>query len=273
MTIESELPSIRSPLSERDDNNNITNKAQLKPTPGRKERHVTFQSPLLPTPTNLSVRQFIQQQRAKYHGRKKRDNDDFREEEEEEEANDENNPNGNNHSPNITLTPKSDNKFFFVNCENDQDDQTSPQTPSTPSLPVFHIGNFHDNIYLDFGDDRNNSIGKPRSLSFILKAPTSSKEDYHSLEIEKIPTKKGFHLEALLSKQEEGHDQSQPFYVKKGEEKVFTLTWTPVQTGKIREAIYLKMKRGRIRIIAHGSAKAMISIKKKKRVKVSINIL
>lgn len=161
-----------------------------------------------------------------------------------------------------------------------QEDTTSRspqlQQPIRTALPVLHIGNFQESLFLDYGNDTHNIEGKSRSLSFVLQAPPSKSkssstydDNYHILHIEKVPEKKGFTLTRSGESDCEGTTAAtdkatltpnnkslkDPFYIKAGEQQVMTLTWAPTSPGRMRETIYLKMQRGRIRIIAHGAAK------------------
>ncbi len=155
-----------------------------------------------------------------------------------------------------------ENKAFFVHVDEDDQSDAEQQT----SLPILDLGNFQESVWLDFGSEKYNVVGKARSRSFVLRASSTNKEDYHTLEVEKVPSKKGFTMTRCNNSDADIGNQASksltgPFYIKKGDEETLTLTWTPTIPGGVRETIYLKMQRGRIRIIAKGAAKA-VPIKK-----------
>ncbi len=179
-------------------------------------------------------------------------------------------PSQDNNSPN-----DADSKSFFIHYN---DDVPAVTEPSSLSLPVLQLGNFQESLWLDYGDDRLNTVGKSHSLSFVLqaqsqqsnngKATSADNDDYHILEIEKVPTKKGFTL--TMGKCDVNEDEgvqtkslTDPFFIKEGERQEMTLTWKPTCAGGVRETIYLKMQRGRIRIIAHGKAREAPKTKKR----------
>lgn len=203
-----------------------------------------------------------------------------------------------------TNRTSNDNKSFFVPIMEDEDAYVSQQEQNNSSpLPVLHIGNFQESVWLNYGDERRNVVGLSHSLSFVLQAPcvnnghdnsksstntdnadagctntmltSSHYNDYHVLEVEKVPTRKGFTLTTTCGdcgdnqqgKERDAappspalvlptthHTVKSPFYIKAGDKMILTLTWKPIDVGGMRETIYLKMQRGRIRIIAHGKA-------------------
>ena len=77
-------------------------------------------------------------------------------------------------------------------------------------LPVLYLGSYQQSLWLDFGDERSNIVGRPRSLPFQLRAPDDTVIDSSSLsssvyvddnfcivKVEKVPVKKGFSLNFL----------------------------------------------------------------------------
>ena len=186
----------------------------------------------------------------------------------------------------------------------------STKSAATKSLPVLCLGKFQESLWLDFGDESRNVVGKTRSLSFLLEAPGkpsgagASESGYWSVEFERIPFKKGFNLivedddraQDALSAGSASGDQSDAtksfdgnsshglvhanvvddstaiertsptvLCIKNGDKKMLRLTWTPTEAGGVREAVHLKLPRGRIRITAHGKARARNSREKSKK--------
>uniref|UniRef100_A0A7S4IHQ8 Calponin-homology (CH) domain-containing protein n=1 Tax=Odontella aurita TaxID=265563 RepID=A0A7S4IHQ8_9STRA len=163
------------------------------------------------------------------------------------------------------------------------------------ATPIVSLGHFSESLWLDFGD--NNAVGKSRTLSFLLQAPQSDEpEDYYSVEIEKVPFKKGFNLEvdrretdldveatalpngdggvetcsksnigiAAYEETDQGpviekvpKTQATVLRVRSGGSMRMNLIWTPAIAGGVREVVHLKLPRGRIRITAHGKARVM----------------
>ena len=180
---------------------------------------------------------------------------------------------------------------------------TTP-APTVKKLPTLSLGKFQESLWLDFGDEHRNVVGKTWSMSFLLEAPQSSETSsgYCSVEFERVPFKKGFNLiveddaspsssggaisdgnvgvdgagsrvvfgnnSADDNSTSAGSDRSSPtvLCVKNGDCKRLRLTWTPTDAGGMREAVHLKLPRGRIRITAHGKARAMeTNVKKGKK--------
>jgi len=124
------------------------------------------------------------------------------------------------------------------------------------NIPIVSLDRCQETVWLDFGDERKNFIGKTRYLSFGVEAPASTSTVLYTIDLEKIPEKKGFKL--VLEKDETMNsklgDSFKSFSLNSGERELFRLSWTPVVAGGVREAIYMKFQRGRIRIVAHGHA-------------------
>lgn len=184
---------------------------------------------------------------------------------------------------------------------------------ATKTLPTLSLGKFQESLWLDFGDEHRNIVGKTRSMSFLLEAPqndsekslSSSSSGYYSVEFERVPFKKGFNLiveedtssspssgdatsagarsggaddsagSRLLTGSNSadddtttaGGDRTSPtvLCIKNGDRKRLRLTWTPTEAGGVREVVHLKLPRGRIRITAHGKARAIDIVKKSKK--------
>jgi hypothetical protein len=169
---------------------------------------------------------------------------------------------------------------FFVH--QDQEDSFDSYQESS-DVPILHLGNFQESLWLNFGEEKYNTVGKSHSLSFALQAPSQNSnngkrlnrydDDFHTLKVEKVPVKKGFTLTRENCDDDTNVTKSlaDPFYIKEGEKEIMTLTWKPTCAGGVRETIYIKMQRGRIRIIAHGKAK-IAPKRRKKTVRVSYDI-
>ena len=184
---------------------------------------------------------------------------------------------------------------------------------ATKTLPTLSLGKFQESLWLDFGDELRNIVGKTRSMSFLLEAPqndsekslSSSSSGYYSVEFERVPFKKGFNLiveedtssspssgdatsagarsggpddsagsrlvtgsnSADDDSTTAGSDRTSPtvLCIKNGDRKRLRLTWTPTEAGGVREVVHLKLPRGRIRITAHGKARAIDNVKKSKK--------
>jgi hypothetical protein len=141
---------------------------------------------------------------------------------------------------------------------------------SDPQLPIVYTCDLRHGVLLDFGDV--NVVGQARSMPFIIESSPGSSDDF-SLEIERIPFTKGINLvvsdpsSALLKglspsvKQEKrlgGPVVPNLLTIKSGEKAVLWVTWTPVESGSVREIILLKLPRGpgRLRITVLGQASA-----------------
>jgi len=141
------------------------------------------------------------------------------------------------------------------------------------TMPVIYLGRFQQSLWLDFGDERLNTVGRARSLSFLLQAPQSPLQSFSSsstasssvyvgnncyiVEVEKIPVKKGFTLNFLDQRKDEKEDKcgfTTTFSVDGGKSRSMSLAWQPTEPGNMREVLYLKLEMGRIRIIAYGKA-------------------
>ena len=182
---------------------------------------------------------------------------------------------------------------------------------ATKTLPTLSLGKFQESLWLDFGGEHRNIVGKTRSMSFLLEAPqndsekSSSSSGYYSVEFERVPFKKGFNLiveedtssspssgdatsagarsggaddsacsrlltgsnSAVDESTTAGSDRTRPtvLCIKNGDRKRLRLTWTPTEAGGVREVVHLKLPRGRIRITAHGKARAIDNVKKSKK--------
>lgn len=186
---------------------------------------------------------------------------------------------------------KTTNSFFFVPIQ----DYTEP--PPTPqAIPLITLGTFAESAWLEFGDERMNVVGKSKSLPFDLHVPEDGKLDEFRVQVERVPTRKGFTLGIVcgdkdreeengnvidgstglnssmnLSDVDTGADESSSthFTVKRGETKRLFLTWTPLEPGGVCEVVYLKLKRGRVRVTARGHARGKGGKELKKVKKVS----
>ena len=134
------------------------------------------------------------------------------------------------------------------------------------SLPTLVLGSFQSSLWLNFGSEQENLVGKPKSLDVVISNPTIPKSfNSYMVQVEKVPFKKGVSLTL------NGHDPivditnledlkrhvPDPFIVKEGESKMMKITWTPTESGRIRESIHLKLNRGRVTIVIYGSARGI----------------
>ena len=168
--------------------------------------------------------------------------------------------------------------FFFVPIE-----EHKPHVVRK-TVPVITLGTFAESAWLEFGEDKLNIVGRPRSLPFDLFVPETSYLDIFRVQVEKVPFKKGFTL-GLVCKNEhvkadgdEDKDRksSTLFYVKRGEKKRLFLTWTPTAPGGVCEVVYLKLPRGRVRVTARGNAmlkERKAAMNRRRRKKVSFNLM
>ena len=142
---------------------------------------------------------------------------------------------------------------FFVKIEEDE------PNINEETVPIITLGTFAESAWLDYGDERLNSVGKSRSLPFDLHVPESSKLDFFKVQVEKVPVKKGFSLGLVCDNDRVQTDADElsltSFFVKRGEMKRLFLTWTPTAPGGVCEVVYLKLHRGRVRVTARGHAK------------------
>lgn len=192
--------------------------------------------------------------------------------------------------------------------------ETTSTATTAKELPILSLGKFQESLWLDFGDEHRNIVGKTRSMSFLVEAPqndpekssSSSCPGYYSVEFERVPFKKGFNLiveedtssspsssgaisagarggggandsagsrlvtgsnSADDDSTTAGSDRTSPtvLCIKNGDRKRLRLTWTPTEAGGVREVVHLKLPRGRIRITAHGKARAIDIVKKSKK--------
>ena len=138
----------------------------------------------------------------------------------------------------------------------------------TKSMPMLTLGSFQASLWLDFGDETQNFVGTPKSMNVLVCTPPPEEEEEggggvesYKVQVEKVPTKKGFALSLLEEEKEENdfHDGAvpPPFLVHKGESKVMKITWTPIEPGRVREVIQFKLGRGRLSITVHGAARGL----------------
>lgn len=143
-------------------------------------------------------------------------------------------------------------------------------TDNNDALPTISTRNLRLGVLLDFGNV--NVVGQARSLPFIVESSPDASEDFF-LEIERIPFTKGINLvvsdpsSALLKdlsssckqhKRLGGPVVPNVLTIKAAERTMLWVTWTPIETGGIREVILLKLPRGpgRLRVTVLGQASA-----------------
>lgn len=140
-------------------------------------------------------------------------------------------------------------------------------------VPTLSLTSFQEGIWLDFGDEKKNFIGKTRLLHVVLSATQDKgleipgknivNADFFHIEVERVPTKKGisFHLyeEGMCADNLSMAASISTIVVKQGDSKRCVVCWTPVSAGGIRETINLKLPRGRLIITVHGRARELRS--------------
>lgn len=145
------------------------------------------------------------------------------------------------------------------------------EEPSVSNVPVASLGNLRESLWLDFGDERKNQVGTTRTLSFAIEVPVG---DDCVAEVERVPFKKGFDLIVDQGSTGAAQVSSEPkpttIRLVGGERVLLKVSWTPVETGGVREVIYLKLPRGRLCVIVHGKARTPKSAKAGKVRKVSL---
>ncbi len=159
-----------------------------------------------------------------------------------------------------TVSPKpSVSPSFIVPTET----LSNKQSGSTLDIPLVTLGKFQESIYLDFGEHKN-LVGETRSLPFMIYAPFSEDNPaaYHSIDFERIPFKNGFNLHKMehgmkINVIDKDSTEKSTLFVRSGETKQLLVSWTPKEAGGVRETIHLKLGRGRIRIVAHGTARLL----------------
>jgi len=137
--------------------------------------------------------------------------------------------------------------------------------------PVLTLGNFQESIWINLGDEKSNVVGKTQSYFFRLVAPIDDNtfnldptDNCYHVEVEKVPTKKGFLIqsyenhEGCNNKNETRLSSGGKFVIRvaKGCMVRCCISWTPTESGGVREIIHLKLPRGRMRITVQGSASA-----------------
>lgn len=160
---------------------------------------------------------------------------------------------------------------FFVPIEYGKE----PTAPEDQPVPLIHLGTFTESAWLEFGDERLNIVGKARSLPFDVHVPKESKLNCYQLQVERVPTKKGFSLGLVCDdtfvhddddeKEENRFDSCTCFTVHRGQTKRLFVTWTPTVAGGLCETIYLKFPKGRVRVTVRGHARAKKDEKAKKK--------
>ena len=157
-------------------------------------------------------------------------------------------------------TPTKSNGFFV-------ELKGSNPKKKTPSTPLLSLGNFQESVWLDFGSEQENVVGQSRSLPFVLGVRQSDPKPMYRVSVERIPTQKGFELQFETARTGDGSgtkEDEMTLYIPKGESRRFNVTWTPVEAGGVREAIYLKLQFGRVRVVVFGHARE-VTVPKRRR--------
>lgn len=179
------------------------------------------------------------------------------------------------------------NSFFFIPFHHEPKEEETYD-----HIPKITLGTFAESAWLEYGHDHMNQVGKSRSLPFDLFVPEDVDSKLLSMsgsgsghrhgndgfglrvQVERVPIKKGFSLGLVCDEESDKHDggtstsartntskhtsSSTYFMIKKGETKRLFLTWTPVEPGGVCEVLYLKLKRGRVRVTARGHARGIV---------------
>lgn len=134
---------------------------------------------------------------------------------------------------------------------------------SKESIPtnerVASLDNLRESLWLDFGDERHNQVGSTKTLSFVVEAPAESS---CVVEVERVPFKKGFDLvidegATVVETNASASSKVRPTAIRLSarEQVLIKVSWTPVESGGVREVIYLKLPRGRLCVVVHGKAR------------------
>lgn len=136
-------------------------------------------------------------------------------------------------------------------------------------VPTLSLTSFQEVVWLDFGDEKKNTVGKTRLLYVVLSATQEKGQeksevnlmngDIFHVEVERIPAKKGISLylydEGMSVANLSMSEPISSIDIKKGVSKRCIVSWTPVEAGGIRENIHLKLPRGRLIITVNGRAR------------------
>jgi hypothetical protein len=162
---------------------------------------------------------------------------------------------------------------FFVPIEYGQE----PVAPEDQPVPLVHLGTFTESAWLEFGDERLNTVGEARSLPVDLHVPNESKLNCYHLQVERVPVKKGFSLGLVCDEtsasveKDDFNDSCTCFTMHKGQTKRLFVTWIPNAPGGVCETIYLKFTKGRVRVTVRGHARAKKGKKAEKKTTRSVS--
>jgi hypothetical protein len=123
-------------------------------------------------------------------------------------------------------------------------------------VPTASLANLRGSLWLDFGDERQNEVGRTRSMAFALEAPADGS---CVVDVERVPHKKGFDLivdDGSMS-EKDGSTESKPtsLSIDAGQRLLMKVSWTPIDQVGVREVIHLKLPRGRLCITVSGKAR------------------
>mmetsp|Transcript_14617 Transcript_14617/g.32227 ORF Transcript_14617/g.32227 Transcript_14617/m.32227 type:complete len:736 (-) Transcript_14617:5041-7248(-) len=120
-------------------------------------------------------------------------------------------------------------------------------------VPILTLGNYQESIHIDFGEF--NVVGRSISRVFRIERTKYCHNDATEVEVEFIPSRKGFSLMNNKSKQETFLKGS-CIKIESGLFFEFNVNWIPVKMGGIREVLYFRpKKRGRLTVTLQGFAR------------------
>jgi hypothetical protein len=123
-------------------------------------------------------------------------------------------------------------------------------------VPTASLANLRGSLWLDFGDERQNEVGRTRSMAFALEAPA---DDSCVVDVERVPHKKGFDLivddGSAFKKDGSTESKSTSLSMHGGQRLLMKVSWTPIEQGGVSEVIHLKLPRGRLCVTVRGKAR------------------
>jgi len=134
-------------------------------------------------------------------------------------------------------------------------------------VPVAFLGHCQQRLWLDFGDDSLNEVGKTRSIPFRIRAPSSfTSTTSFLIELDQIPFEKGFYLfngrnfpeyptDVSALQMVTSSDSISSIQLLQGESKTLHVLWTPVERGSVCEVIHLNLQSAKLEIFLNGVAR------------------
>lgn len=133
-------------------------------------------------------------------------------------------------------------------------------------VPVAFLGHCQQRLWLDFGDDSLNEVGKTRSIPFEIRAPSSfTSTTSFLIELDRIPFEKGFDIfiggnlpdyvtDVSALRTVTDSDSIASIQLLQGESKTLHVLWTPVERGSVCEVIHLNLQSTKLEIFLNGVA-------------------